>query len=670
MPRKKNKETTEQKRIRQERDAQVSDFWTRRIQAAKEVKRDYMAVGDEVLSYFKAHHRTLYMDPEIKTNFMDLAGSANVSVPKIAQMVNSIGPRLFLTKPDRRIRPRTDDGVMLCLARLFQAYLNYTVRESKHPKQLRKSILDNLTRGRMFQRQIWDPIRKIITSIFLPSKDFLFDPDFQDIESARWIAIRHTEPLWETKRRIPQAWRTKDLEKLASCEDKDADKQNRTADVVEYWEILSKMGAGFRGADMKNSQFKEEDENEDFVRLEIVAGHRCPLMEGDWDVPLYLDRDWPVSYSEFVETPEAHWPESIAGQVIACQKGIDLLTSLRMSSCKNRDRTIIFTDSKISQQAQNRLKNGTASEFIPIDLPSGMTMDMVLKVADFGQGSAESARERAYLEQEIEAAMGTTSLVTGGEDAGAKDRSATASQLRNEASSTRLGDLKAKVAEFEEDAARKEAAMIRLFLSQEDVEPYVRMSDLRMFYVKVEVPGGATIPVRDLSGDALSLAQIYPPASTYFEKPEMAYEAAVALWQEIAQAQDPRLVEIGQTLASVGMDPMSGLPTGIQVAVVDVERVWQDTAGMTAEEVLREMHYEIASGAGIRWDRTTEQKNVDELLQTTLPIMLQNMDYAGANQLLRMRDEAYDVPEDKRVTLEPPPPPPPTEAAPPEKEDE
>lgn len=634
-----------------QRNEMLSDFWSDRIEAGKKVKRNYTDTGDQVLGYFKAQHEKLYSDPDVRKDFNDFAGSAQISIPKIAQMKNSLGPRLYLPKPDRKIRPKTDDGIMLGLSRLFQAYLNYSVRESKHPRQLRRSIDDGLIRGRAMQRQIWDDVRQIVTSVYVSSEDVVFDPDFDEIESARWIAIRHTEPLWETKRRIPQKWRTDNLDKSVLKDSDDPAEATRSSDQIEYWEVLSKMGAGFRGIEGAE-KFPDE---EDFVRLEIVPGHKVPLAEGEWEIPLYLDRDWPLSYFDPIETPDSHWPESMAGQVLSCQKGIDLLSTLRISSCKNRDRVVVFCDSKVNKLSQNQLRSGSAADFIPIDIPNGQSLDMIVKVADFGQGSRESAMERAYLEAEIEEATGVTAMVSGGSEEGAKDRSATATQARSNATSARLEDLRQKVEEFETDAARKEAIMVRLWLEQKDVEPYVRVSDLNLFYVKVEVPGGATIPVRSFEQGSLSLKDIYPGCSNYFDRPEKAYEHAKLCWQNMIQSTDPRVRDLANSIKAMGPSPMDPeLPALISVAPVTVERVWLDTAGMTAEELMREMHYEIATGAGIKWDRATERENTNMLLQTTLPIMLQNMDYEGANALLQLQFEANDVPEDKRVVLKPP----------------
>ena len=71
---------------------------------------------------------------------------------------------------------------------------------------------------------------------------------------------------------------------------------------------------------------------------------------------------------------------------------------------------------------------------------------------------------------------------------------------------------------------------------------------------------------------------------------------------------------------------------------------------------MREVTYEIASGAGNKIDKATEQQNADYLVQTALPAMLQTGDVGGANAILEIRDKAYDVSDEHKVRFQPPQP--------------
>lgn len=660
-----------------ERHRRVANWWKDRIKAALKVKEDYEATAEDVLCYFKADHGALYTSPEIAEGFMNFSGSATVSVPKVAQMRNALGPRLYLAKPVRTVTPATQDGVMLGLAKCLDAYLNYTPRETKLVREIRQAIDDGLIRGRAILETVLDPRLDVITSRYLPSRDLVFDPDFSSIAEAEWIAIRRRQALWRVERRVGEKWRIKGLAGAikGSSGDRDSDVEVRdedddvssSNDVVETWTILSKMGVGPRGYSYPGERDKDE---EDFVRLEIVLCHEVPLAEGPWEIPYYLDADWPVAHVDFVETLHSPWPQSIMGQVLSLQKAVDLLSSARLTSCKNRDRVLIAGDAKLEAKVQQRIRSGTDAEYLAVELqnPAERISDKIVAI-DLGTGSPETGIERQFLLEQMEATTGVTPIITGADPTEAKDRSATATNTRAEASESRVADLKQKVEELCTDAARHEAICVRLMLDHEEVGKFVKPSDIGMFYVDIALPGGVSVPIRDTrsaderkQGEDLSqpvtMELIYPPAANYFVDVASVADLLAEVAAAIMDHDDPRVLELGsQILRPENMDPETGLPNTIRVGVVSAERVWLDTAGISPEELFRELSYEIASGSGQKIDKQAEQMNADYLTQNVLPNALTMGDVMTANQIMQVRDDAYDVPKDKRVQFQPPPPP-------------
>lgn len=671
------RKTNEEKHYENRRNVLLSNFWADRITAGEAEKEEYHDTSMEVMKFFKAKHDHLYSET---SNFMNFTGSATVSVPKVAQLKNSIGPRIYVAAPTRTVTPRTQDGVMVGMCRVLGAYLTYTAKEARFAKTIRNTVDDGLISGRMVLRQVWDDVRKIITSVYVDSLDLVFDPDFTSIDDASWIAIRHREPWWQLERRLPK-WRTKGLKKHALSggvigrnkehdspekdDDEDMTAGKSTATVVEWWEILSKMGNGFRGSGFEREDTKRFPDKEDFVRLAVVLGHDCLLEEGPWDVPLHLDRTWPVSAVDFVETPRAQWPESPMGQVLPLQKAVDLLTSLRLSSCKNRDRVMVFIDKKFAKAVQEPVQHGTSADIIPVDIPAGYSLDMVMKIADFGQGSPESDNERQFLLREMDTTLGTTSMATGGQDEGSKDRSAFATQTRNAGSEVRTADLENKVQELLTDAACKEALAVRLFVSEEDVASIVRPEQINLFYISVMLPGQTEMPVRPLTieeddedpNKPMTLLDLYPGAATYFNTPDETAQVIATLWEGLMDPMltDPRRAQIRDALLSQGLDEF-GIPLAIRPQLVSAERVWQDTAGLTAEELMRELSYEIEAGKGVKFNKEAERANVDNLLQTVMPAAMTLGDIGMVNNLLKMRYDAYQTPPDKQVFFSQPDP--------------
>ena len=682
---KKKKNNKKRRTGGQQRARHLASFWSDRIKAAQEAKEVYNVRAKKVLDYFK-DAGVLFEEGDMAARFMEFgAGSVMVSVPKVAQMRAALGPRLYLPRPVRNIEARTDDGVMVGLARVFESYINYSAEECKFARELRKAIDDSQLRGRGFLETGWDEVRGCVTSWYISSEDVLIDPDVTDLGHAEWIAIRNKESFWRTKRRIKEKWRIKELDQRAkreeklgqseetSLEDKAKEDIAPSNEVLESWIVLSKMGAGFRGAGVSEDEVKRYSDEEDFVRIEVVVDHEFPLAEGPWPVPLHLDREFPLTKVDFVESVDELWPNSIFGQVLPAQKAIDVLTSLRITSCKNRDRMVVFCDSKVEREVQEVLRRGSPADFISIDVRKGSRLQDSVQVANFGTGSPETSNEREFLIHQMETTTGVTPYLTGASQQGSQDRSATATRARTDASTARITDLQNRVEEFATDAARKEAVTIRLELMPDEVAHYVRISDIDLYYVSVNVPGGIELPVRDPrtkeqiksdrakgKEDPLSLQMIAPGVSDYFEKVEEAGMAMMAFWQTVLQRSesDLRILRLKDLIEGQGADE-NGKPHALTVSPVTVKRVWEDTIALTPEELMRETTYRVATGAANKFDKGAEQQNADNLAQTALPAMLQMGDIQGANAILKIRDEAYDIPDDKRVVLSGPPAPPP-----------
>lgn len=641
-----------------EKERKIADFWQRLIAKGKEAQATYRKAARKVEKYLGPVHKDLKDRKDIETHFMEL--DTILSVPKIAQMRNSLGPRLYPAKPVRNLNSVSGDPVMVALAAVLEAYGNYTARESKLSKQQRRAIDEAIIYGRGCMVQTYIPERGLVTSKHLSSLDLVFDPDFPELEEARWIAYKTTEPLRETKRRISkrQSWRLKGLSKP-----REGEEVKGSAELVEYWTVLSKMGLGIPSLD--------ESRQSDFVRLEIVEDHEFPLFVGDWEVPFYLDHDWPLSYWDPIEPLGRPWPDNIAGQVLPSQQAIDLLTSARLEAAKNRDRLIVFTDASVlDRTATERFRSGGAATMIPVCLDAGRTLQDSLYVPNFGEGSRTADVERAYHESQIETTTGVNELLTGEALSGPKDRSATASQIRAQGVGARLADLQQKVQEFTTDAARKEAIIARLVLSEEDVEPVVPVDAIGMFYLRVETPGGGVLPVRDprpfserdpQEQAPLSLEYISPRFSTFFVSEELAFGALVELWEELQQTTDPRVLKLVTYLQSRPLDEI-GLPDALGIDPVTAAVVWEATAGMSPAELMKEFSYEVATASVGNYNRPAQQANADFLVQNVLPLALQAGDVDTANKVLALRDEAYEVPPDQRIQIAPPPPPPPQEA--------
>jgi len=684
-------------------DTEKANYWQDRLRAGILAKTEFTSTAREVDNYFKSKHASLFDSSSVRDYFMEFDGSAAVSVPIAAKIRSALGPHLYPLNPKRNVNPKGEDKVFLGLSRVLSAYINRTPREGKLAREFRKDIDDSLLRGRGFMRTGYDTMQGIVTSWYVSSKNVLIDPDVDSWEDAEWIAIRQVLPLWRAKRQIKDKWRKKNLKGnyrslISGGEDGDASKDTDrtkgaalTNDLLEFYEIYSKMGAGQLGHDFPDN-YKEGDN--DFVKITVSLTHEVPLGESEWEAPLYLDKDWLLEPIDFVETLDELWPESTMGQILPLQKGIDLLTSLALNSCKMRGKFVMLGDADLPASAQKQIKYGTPSEYIPIKMKVGDDIRKKFMALPMGAAPAEIAEERAFLERQIEATTGLTSAVTGAPEGQAKDRSATASRLRGQATNARLGDMRARVEEQATNVARHEALMVRLELDADELDGYVTTDDIGLFMVAITpsdqfttLYGLGEIPVRDTrseeerrsdtEGNVLTLEQIAPSASTFFDDPNQAGEACMkAIEGLIGLAEvSPLAFELLRDLGIEGpeslivTDEMGNqtlqLPKGVQPRPVKVEDVWSATAGVTAEELCRELSYEIATGSMQKFDKSREIETAELAMQNVMPAAINNMDYELVNAIFHRIDEAHEIPVDRRLPpLQPPPPPPPAEGAP------
>ncbi len=680
---------------RRELDKKKAAIWKEKIRAAIKAKAAFSKQAKEVDSYFKARHAELFDSPNLSDHFMTFEGASAVSVPKSAQMRNNLGPHLYPQTPTRNVNPKTTDTVMLGLARVLEAYINATPREAKLARETRRAIDDSLLRGRGFLRTGFDPTQEIVTSWYVSSRDVLIDPDATCWQDAYWIALRKVTPLWQAKREIKDGWRKKDLtanyrsvEVTSSGQDsyeendRDSEEVAITNDMVEAWEIYSKMGGGQLASGFPDGH---PEGDSDFVKVTISMGHEVPLYEGPWETPLYLDKDWPVEPLDYVETLDELWPESVMGQVIPLQRTIDVLTSLSLTNCKMRGKFVMFGDETLSPKYQKQIRNGSPAEYIPVSVkPTDRPVGERFKVMETGSAPPELAAERAYLEQQFEIATGLTPVVQGVQS-GPQDRSAEAARQKGMASNARLGDMKARTEEFQTNVARHEALMARLELDPKEVEPFVPQSEIALFRVLVD----PTDELRSLQGigeiqvrgrGPWTLQSLCPGVANYYESEEEAFEAVLTLIEKLAFEREVSLeaMLLNDDLGNA-VDPMTGerfldpmaifqtnpetgevtpqLPEGFGVVPVSVEDVWADTSGISAKELARELSYELATGSLQAFNKDREIDTAETQMQQIGPVALQAGRTDVYNQLQKRVDDAFEVPQDKRAPEVPPPAP-------------
>ena len=663
--------------------ATKSAIWSQCIRAGREAQRTYRQRAAEVLSYFQTDRTGLF--ERIRETYLNLdEGGTPIRVNLASLMRSVMAPYLYQRNPRREVTSLHPDAVKIGEARLLEEYLNYTAREGKIAPEIRAMVDDGLIRGRGFLRPYFDNELGIFTSQAVPSIDVLIDPAVLRLRDADWIAIRSRLPLWRVRQiyGAEEKWRVEGLKPgirvMAGEPDEEPDERDATKlgymdDQVELWEVYSKRGNGLtRGpfAVQPGTEFANDDDSNEFVKITLVLDHPVLLEEGEWDAPIYLDREWPIVAFDPVPTPGKLWPESIMSQAMVHQKAIDVLSTLEFEAAKIHARDLYFYRGDcLTADDVKRLLHGAPGEAIAVsNLPAGLTPKDVIFRPDLGQQAPELRMLCEKHQQMFEMISGVLPVLQGGVDQTSADRSATASAQKTRAAQTRTGDLLTRVEEACTDAARIEAMMLRLsgLVTPQEVARVI--GDKVDFGYRVET----TPPIR-LRGGSFSLEKIAPFAATYFNTAEQVEAILLQVWQAIEAAASPmqpgppqpELVSLYATLSLGGMSP-DGVPLGMVARKVTTIDVLKDTAGRSPKEFVREYSFEIATGSTQRQDPQTKREHADKLIQQVLPIAMKLGDYAAVNMVLRHADDAYGVPVDERAPpLKPPPPPPPPAPAPP-----
>ena len=655
------------------KDTQKAQTWLRYIKAGIRAKRDYTKMAKETLGYFKATHDDLFR--QVAARFMDFSRrGVCVSVNKPAQIRSVLGAHLYQKNPHRTVNSKTRDTVAGAMAAVVEEYLNYSTKESGFEEQARRAIDDALLRGRGFLRTGYDAERRCITSWAVSSARVVIDPSAENMEDAHWIAIKTVAPLWAVKRKFgkPEKWRVRDLKaNMAPIGDGDDEEDDRRSgdddegqgyysDLVEYWEVYSKMGAGLVRGPEAPEDYRGDDDSRDFVKIVVAPDHEVPLYEGEWECPLYLDKEWPLVKLDLIDCVDELWPQSIFGQALPYAKVIDLTSSLRLEACKNDARRVILLHPEAFEGGEEKqLTMGGPTEVIRLKAtPPGLTMEGVYHVMQLGQMSPEVAEERAWAEAEFEKQTGVVSILHGGAEVGAQERSATASNLKSQGANARLNDMLSKVEGFCTRAARNEGILLQLgdYTTPEEVGKAV--GDIEIGWLVSVMGEGVEMPLRlrltkaDMDVLAqrnephpLSVQEVSQSAAEYFANEEEAAQAAQMVMAGLEQLRMSGDLRVAQYMTP---DAMGQSQFSVSVREARVEDVFRDTVGMTPVDVVGEFSFTIEAGTTQRMDPTAKREMAETLMSQVLPKALELGDFQWVNSVLDRVYDAWGLPKAER----------------------
>jgi hypothetical protein len=468
----------------------------------------------------------------------DMPGPATkMTVNKTAELVQLFGPALYHRNPVRKVNPRRvlppytpaggdpSDPLALVMAEamaaqtqaqqaddaaraeVLQAYLNWTPQALDLKCESRFAITEALVKG---MGCLWTVHHRphgqgaAFAGTFFDSADnLLLDPDAQTIKSVKWVARKRCRPAWEVSREfgVPQEKIKAGLESNSAQAEGNYDPQGdyrrktgRSADLVVYWEVYSKMGLGGRLSGLA----KEHGESLDFWgdHVYLAVSEDCPyplnlpppfcdaaanpsspehahLHEEvqrrlAWPTPFWADGRWPLTPVVFHWRPAKLWPMSHMKPALGELAFLNWAWSFLAAKVRTASRDFIAILKSAGADLKERIVHSPDYSVIEVEQLHG-SIDSVVKFLQHPGFNPEIYRVIEGVTANFERRVGLTELMYGLSTK--QIRSAQEAQVKNDAVSVRPEDMANTVEDAMTEAARKEAFVAAWHLRGPDVTP-------------------------------------------------------------------------------------------------------------------------------------------------------------------------------------------------------
>lgn len=433
--------------------------------------------------------------------FEDLTGlEMQTTVPKAWEMLSIFGPLLAFKEPKRtsRVRfPRPGENgrdPREAFTRVSQDLLNYAADELKLKAEAREAVDESILAAGIMWLEL-DPVTNLIGHFAGSILDFLVDPDAEVLRDAWWIARRRMMPRWEAAELLDVDIESTDLPRgdqksivdmeLHTESDRNSmtgemhdESAGKTNELLEVWEIWSKMGIGFRSKALGERYStiaqgsKDEADYGDEVHFYVVKnGKRLFKVRDDWPVPLYLDNSWPCSILFYKKQRRYIWPVSVMAPALGLQKAIDWMATMILTKIRTTSRDFIAVLKGLDEDIEEKIRSGNDLELLRIssgDLGDGKSVQDLISFLKHSPMNTDIWRVWELLVDLFEKASGLYAALYG-EQGRTQARSAEEIKDRRNRSDLRPQDMAERVADWHSEMARKEMIAARIHYEPEFV---------------------------------------------------------------------------------------------------------------------------------------------------------------------------------------------------------
>ena len=465
----------------------LASAWLENIQKALAHRKRFADQYRDAQRYAFESHDFVFDDVE----GFDLRST----VPKAWEMLSIFGPLLAFKEPRRtsRVRyprpgPQGEPDPREAFTRVSQDLLNYSANELKLKAEAREAVDESILAAGVMWLEV-DRTTGLVGHFSGGILDLLIDPDAEMLRDAWWIARRHMMPRWEAAELFGVEIDSEDLpsggEKSIVDIDFSQDRQTRageedfgkTNELLEVWEVWSRMGIGYRLKAMSKSERRNEvarsgDDYADECHFYLVKGGRKLFdYQDDWPIPLYLDNAWPCSLLFYKKRRDYVWPVSVMGPSLGLQKAIDWMATMILNKIKTTSRDFIAVLKGLDEDIKDKVRNGGDLEVLEIsssDLPDGTRVNDLISFLKHSPMNTDVWHVWEMLLDLFEKASGLYAALYG-DQGRTQARSAEEIKERRNRTDLRPQDMRERVEDWHSDMARKEMIAMRLLYSPEMV---------------------------------------------------------------------------------------------------------------------------------------------------------------------------------------------------------
>lgn len=624
--------------------------WVTKLEAAEKSRSKWREIKSECMMFYNKSAAAMW-DPTYTRKFWQgvKAPKFRITINKAFELVAVFGPNLLWEIPYRNVEGKrrleippelfqadqeagmvyqalqqqqaVEEAQAKVVAHLMGWWLNYTPREQPGGGLMQHSemaVVDALIKGRgvMCLRPYKMPSSgRTLTGAFRePPESLLIDPDFNSLDEARWIAIKHTEPHWQVERRfklpdgslrgrasLESSWNQGEL---STADDKSI--QHRAAgltnDLVVWWEIFSKTGVGSR---MTGMQAEVRDHLErvvgDYAYLAICASVPYPLncpteslrkgLQDDqvkqhfsWPTPLWADDRWPIEVIDFYPDPESAWPTPPLAPGLGELKFLNFLIPWLANRVYSSSRDFWAVAGPHVDHYTKHLQEGGDQTIIP----TPVMVDDVKKAITVLQQPETRLDVWKIIElvsELFDKRTGLTAFAYGQNEGGTQNRTAEETAAKARAVGARPQYMQKKVVSWQSRISQIEAFLTRWFVTGNDVaqllgpvgkymwEKYIMSTDVELVVRQMQYTVEASSirrPDRDRDiANYQTVLQLFAPVAQAYGEASGSYEPYNFLMGQWAKFHDADLD--GAMIPSKEPDPLQQRAQEAEVSKLEAE---------------------------------------------------------------------------------------------------